>query len=256
MIHNKGKNEPIEGEYEVLGETEVKEPDVTQSFRKIKFDQRKVLATHIFLGANIVIWIVMSLFGLLFDLSTSQQLVLFGAKVNSLIAQGQLWRLVSAMFLHVNLIHLFFNSYALFLYGPIVERIYGRNRFITVYILSGIIGTLFSYVFNAQAAAGASGAIFGLMGSILYLRQHRKDFFQRMFGPGLIMIIVINLLYGLTQPGIDNWGHMGGLAGGYILGNALGLYGEKLFTPFKILIWAAIFIVVILGLFYGYGKYA
>jgi rhomboid protease GluP len=160
------------------------------------------------------------------------------------------------MFLHVNLIHLFFNSYALFIYGPIVEKIYGRSRFVAIYVVSGLIGTLFSYLFNPYPAAGASGAIFGLMGALLYLRQHRKDFFRRMFGPGLIMIIVINLMYGVTQPGIDNWGHMGGLAGGYVIGYGLGLYGEKLFAIRKILIWLSLIFVIILGLLYGHAKYA
>ncbi len=256
MNQNKGMNDPIEGEYEVLGETDVREADTISSSRKMKLDPNKVLVTYVFLAANIVIWLIMTLFGMLFDLGITHQLVLFGAKVNSLIAQGQTWRLLSAMFLHVNLIHLFFNSYALFIYGPIVEKIFGRMRFIAIYIVSGFIGTLFSYLFNPYPAAGASGAIFGLMGSILYLRQHRKDFFQRMFGPGLIMIIIINLMYGVTQPGIDNWGHMGGLAGGFVIGNGLGLYGEKLFALRKILIWAVVIFAIFLGLLYGHGKYA
>ena len=256
MDKNKDMNEPIEGEYQVLGETDVREADTMNTFRKIKLDPHKVFVTHIFLAANIVIWLIMSLFGWLYDLSVTNQLVLFGAKVNSLIAQGQAWRLLSAMFLHVNLIHLFFNSYALFIYGPIVEKIYGRARFVAIYLVAGLIGTLLSYLFNPHPAAGASGAIFGLMGSLLYLRQHRKDFFQRMFGPGLIMIIIINLMYGVTQPGIDNWGHMGGLAGGYVIGNALGLYGEKLIVGKKILIWFAVIFAIFLGLLYGHGKYA
>jgi rhomboid protease GluP len=256
MDQNKGMKESIEGEYEVLGEEVVREADTIDSFRKVTFDPHKILVTYVFLAANIVIWLIMSLFGLLFDLGVTHQLVLFGAKVNTLIAQGQIWRLLSAMFLHVNLIHLFFNSYALFIYGPIVEKIYGRSRFVAIYIVSGLIGTLFSYLFNPYPAAGASGAIFGLMGALLYLRQHRKDFFRRMFGPGLIMIIIINLMYGVTQPGIDNWGHMGGLAGGYIIGIGLGLYGEKLFAIRKILIWVAVIVAIFIGLMYGHGKYA
>jgi len=256
MNKNKDMNEPIEGEFQVLGETYVRETATINTFRKIKFDPHKVFVTHIFLTANIIIWLIMSLFGWLYDLNVTQQLVLFGAKVNSLIAQGQTWRLLSAMFLHVNLIHLFFNSYALFIYGPIVEKIYGRARFVAIYLVAGFIGTLLSYLFNPNPAAGASGAIFGLMGSLLYLRQHRKDFFQRMFGPGLIMIIIINLMYGVTQPGIDNWGHMGGLAGGYVIGNGLGLYGEKLIVGKKILIWLAVIFAIFLGLLYGHWKYA
>jgi len=255
MDRNKGMKEHIEGEYKVLSETDIKETDTLNYLRKVKFAPNKVSVTYVFLAANIIIWIVMSIFGILSDLSTTQQLVLFGAKVNQLIAQGQTWRLLSAMFLHVNLMHLFFNTYALFIYGPIVEKIYGRMKYLAIYLVAGFIGTLASYIFNPFPAAGASGAIFGLMGSLLYLRQHRKDFFKRTFGPGLIMIIAINLMYGITQPGIDNWGHMGGLAGGYVIGSGLGLYGEKLFNLKNVFIWIALIVAIILGLLYGHVKY-
>jgi len=256
MNQNKGTNEPIEGEFKVLSEIDVQHIDTTSSSRKIKLDPHRIFITHIFLASNVVIWLVMSLFGLIYELSVTHQLVLFGAKVNLLIAQGETWRLFTAMFLHVNLIHLFFNSYALFLYGPVVEKIYGRARFICIYLFSGLLGTLLSYLFYPNPAAGASGAIFGLMGSLLYLRQHRKTLFQRMFGPGLIIIIIINLMYGITQPGIDNWGHMGGLAGGYIIGNGLGLFGEKLLVPKKIVLWVVLVIMFLLGLLYGHAKYS
>jgi rhomboid protease GluP len=122
--------------------------------------------------------------------------------------------------------------------------------------LSGLMGSLFSYMFSPNPAAGASGAIFGLMGSLLYFRQRKKDLFRRIFGAGLLMIIAINLFYGMVQPNIDNWGHIGGLIGGYLVGNAIGLYKESRLDAKKLLVWALIAIIFLLGLRYGQAKYA
>ncbi|HOB20502.1 MAG TPA: rhomboid family intramembrane serine protease, partial [Candidatus Atribacteria bacterium] len=161
----------------------------------------------------------------------------------------------TAMFLHIGIMHLFFNSYALYASGPIVEKLYGKLRFVLVYIVSGLTGSLFSYVFSPYPAAGASGAIFGLMGSLLYFRRRRRDIYQRVFGPRLLMIIAINLFYGFVQPGIDNWGHIGGLVGGYLVGNATGLYKERGFGLRKLLIWLLLIAVFASGLYYGRIKY-
>jgi rhomboid protease GluP len=208
-----------------------------------------------FTRLNIAAFLLMSLFGLFFGLNQSEQLFLFGAKWNILIAYGQYWRLLTAMFLHVGIIHLFFNSYALYIYGPIVESLFGKAKFIVIYLASGLMGSLFSYIFSPNPSAGASGAIFGLMGSLLYFRQRKKDIFRRVFGPRLFMIIVINLFYGLTNTGIDNWGHIGGLIGGYLVGSAVGLIREKMYKPKKLLIWALIILTFVFGLRYGKEKY-
>ena len=199
----------------------------------------------------------MSLVGLFMGWSQSQQLYYFGAKVNVLIAQGEYWRLLTPMFLHVGLAHLFFNSYALYIYGPAVERLFGRIKFILVYLVSGLVGSLLSYLLSPNNAAGASGAIFGLMGSLLYFRKEKRNLFQRVFGPGLLMIIGINLLYGFIQPGIDNWGHIGGLVGGFLMGNGLGLYRER--NPNykkRILCWILIILIFVLGLGWGRMKHS
>ena len=157
----------------------------------------------------------MSFTGLIMRWNQSLQLLYFGAKVNELVAQGEYWRLFTAMFLHIGILHLFFNSYALYLYGPIVERLFGKIKFIILYIVSGLIGSLLSYLFSPNPSAGASGAIFGLMGSLLYFRREERGLFQRIFGPGLSDHIYKSV-YGFIQPGIDNWGHIGGLLGGFI----------------------------------------
>lgn len=251
------RKEPIEGEYEVIEEEGYEEdpfrPHGRQSY--VNLDRRSPYITYILLGLNILAYLIMSLVGFIYRLNQGEQLILFGAKVNILIAYGQYWRLLTAMFLHIGIAHLFFNSYALYIYGPIVESLFGKAKFIVVYLVSGLTGSLLSYMFSLSISAGASGAIFGLMGSLLYFRQRNKDVFQRVFGPRLFVIIGFNLFYGFASTGIDNWGHIGGLVGGYLVGKAIGLYKEPILQLKKIFIWILIFLLFFFGLRYGEGKY-
>lgn len=245
----------IEGEYEIIDEWDAGETYGNWRDRRVQLDPKPPYVTYAILGINIVVWLCMSLIGAIFGLNLNYQLLYFGAKVNELIVQGEYWRLFTAMFLHIGLMHLFFNSYALFIYGPTVEKLYGKIRFLSVYILSGLIGSLLSYLFSPNPAAGASGAIFGLMGSLLYFRQRKRHVFQQIFGAGLFIIIGINLMYGFIQPGIDNWGHIGGLIGGFLAGNAVGLYGERRLTKNKVVAWILIIAIFIVGIRLGEWKY-
>ena len=96
-------------------------------------------------------------------------LILFGAKYNPLILEGEWWRLITPMFLHIGLIHLVMNSFALYYLGTAVERIYGRYRFLFIYLFAGFAGTLASFLFSPDSiSAGASGGIFGLFGALLF----------------------------------------------------------------------------------------
>ena len=247
----------IEGEYEILEVRDAEEVYTRSKNQFIQTDIQPPYVTYAILGINIAAWILMSFVGLLMGWNQNAQLLYFGAKVNQLVAQGEYWRLFTAMFLHVGLMHLFFNSYALYLYGPAVEKLFGKIKFTLVYVVSGLMGSLLSYLFSPNPAAGASGAIFGLMGSLLYFRREKRSLFQRVFGPGLLMIIGINLIYGFIQPGIDNWGHIGGLLGGFLTGNALGLYRDrdKQYGK-KVLVWVLIILLFIFGLGYGKIKYS
>ncbi|WP_100406812.1 rhomboid family intramembrane serine protease [Bacillus solitudinis] len=143
-------------------------------------------------------------------------LIEFGAKYNPLILEGEWWRFISAMFLHIGLLHVVMNSLALFYLGSAVERIYGTSRFLVIYFLAGILGSISSFAFNEQVAAGASGAIFGCFGALLYFGTiHRKLFFRTM-GRNLIIILALNLIFGFSLPMIDNGAHLGGLVGGFL----------------------------------------
>jgi rhomboid protease GluP len=151
-------------------------------------------------------------------------LVRLGAKVSALITDGEYWRLVTAMFLHVGIMHLFFNGYALLAIGTELERLFGPMRFTVIYMLSGLLGNLASYAFSPNLAAGASGAIFGLIGALaafFTLHRERLGAWGRARLANIAFLIAINLFFGFTQPGIDNLAHLGGLLGGLGLGWAL-----------------------------------
>src|SRR5215467_141569 len=117
---------------------------------------RRPLFTYIFLGANIAIFLLMALAGG----STNQTtLMAFGVKSNPEIAQGQWWRFITPIFIHIGLLHLLFNSYALWIVGPQVEKLYGSPSFVVLYVLTGIAGVAGSYFYHPYSiSAGASGA--------------------------------------------------------------------------------------------------
>ncbi|WP_322487209.1 rhomboid family intramembrane serine protease [Chloroflexus sp.] len=152
-------------------------------------------------------------------------LVALGAKVNDRIANGEVWRLLTAVFLHANLIHIFFNGYALSVLGPEAERFYGHGRFLALYLLSGLGGSIASYALSPAPAVGASSAIFGLIGGLgifYYLNRQALGEFGRNQVRGIVAIAFINLLIGFAAQGvIDNWGHLGGLVSGVLIGMAL-----------------------------------
>jgi rhomboid protease GluP len=140
---------------------------------------------------------------------------MLGVKYNNGILHGQVWRLITPMFLHGSIPHILFNMYALFSLGTAIERYYGHARFLALYMLGGLGGNILSFLLTPNPSLGASTAIFGLIGAqAIFIYQNRFLFGKRagsMF-TNTIIIIVVNLFIGLA-PSIDNWGHLGGLIG-------------------------------------------
>ena len=215
--------------------------------------------TWVVLAANLLIWLAMEASG---GSTDTDVLVLFGAKVNFLITNGEVWRLFTAMFLHIGFWHLLVNAYSLYNMGTLLEPLLGTPRFVAVYVLSGLCGSLASYQFNPHAiSAGASGAIFGLVGAVgVFFFTHRKVFGEvstRMVS-NIAFIALINLAFGLRAGGVDNYGHMGGLAGGIVLGALLsprygGIFMDRpqLFVrdgnPLRAWLFALIFALALAG---------
>lgn len=174
-------------------------------------------ATYGLIGATLVVFFLQSLLG-------DNRVLEWGAKDNAAIAAGQVWRLLSPVFIHLGLIHFFVNMYSLYAIGPAVERFFGPYRMLVVYLLSGVGGVVLSMTFSANPSVGASGAIFGLLGALgAFLFVHRRTFgraatFQLR---QIVIVALLNLGLGLV-PGIDNWGHLGGLITGSCLTAAVG----------------------------------
>ena len=183
---------------------------------------RRPIVTYAFLGLNVVVWFATFAAGAGDD---TWVLVDFGAMFGPLIAEGQYWRLFTAMFLHHDLVHLAFNGFALFIFGRLVETTYGRARFVAIYILSGLAGGVLSYALSPiNIGVGASGAIFGVLGALAaFFASQRRTLgvmAQRNL-MGILALATINIFYGLATPGIDNWAHLGGLVAGFALGFVL-----------------------------------
>src|SRR5713226_3249953 len=180
---------------------------------------RRPTYTYVFFSLNIVVFLLMALAG---GSSNEPTLMAFGVKSNAEIAQGQWWRFVTPIFIHIGMLHLIFNSYALWIVGPQVEKLYGGARFVILYVLTGVAGVYGSYSYHPYTiSAGASGAIFGLFGVLLVFgfryRSSIPPFFKRAVGTGVLPVIVINLIIGFTIPAIDNSAHIGGLLAGAAL---------------------------------------
>jgi rhomboid protease GluP len=166
-------------------------------------------------------------------------LLTLGAKVGPLIDQGQYWRLLTAAFLHAGLTHLGFNMAALMTFGRLGEIIYGHIRFLAIYLESAIGSTTASYAFLPDLSVGASGALFGIAGGlVVFYAVNRK-----LAGPtgrsqlmGYLVLLGANVAFGVAQPGIDNYGHLGGLAMGALLGFCLAprLVGQTVMRPVPI----------------------
>jgi len=153
---------------------------------------------------------------------TSDIAAILGEKVNSMIRTGQVWRLITPVFLHdstlpYGLLHIGFNMYALFLYGRGLEARFGHWRFTLLYFLSAFAGNVFSFLLTPNPSLGASTAIFGLLAAEgMFVFQNRQLLGNRA-GRALMNVLYvagINLLIGFSTTGVDNFGHLGGLLGG------------------------------------------
>lgn len=171
-------------------------------------------------------------------------LIAYGAKLNALVNEGQWWRLVTPMFVHVNLLHLLVNMYSLWILGPYVEKLYGSAKFTVFWVVSGVgasVASYFSVVGPGTAlgpfgrflfrpdgpSAGASGSLFGLVGVLFVFgikyRHELPEGFKRAFGTGLLPMILLNLFIGYIGRGLfDNAAHLGGLVTGAALALVVG----------------------------------
>ena len=167
----------------------------------------------ILIAINLVIYIIGLIPGV------GDDIFYFGVSVNGLILEGEWWRIITSMFLHGGFMHVLLNMFSLFLFGPELEKIAGKTRFLAIYLLSGIGGGLATLLTQhaMYATVGASGAIFGIFGAyaaILYRYRHSMPQLRQVILP----IIIISVILTFLQPDVNEAGHIGGLATGFIIG--------------------------------------
>ena len=182
------------------------------------FKSKVPYVTYFLIIVNIIFFVVPLLLGVYNSALT------WGCIHGPSIRDGQYYRLLTGIFLHGSIWHIFFNCYALYVIGSQIESFLGKPKYIIIYFFSGIMGSLFSMIFGGSTPSiGASGAIFGLMGALLYFGYYYRVYLGNVLKSQIIPLILFNLVLGFLLPGVDNFGHIGGLLGGILITRALGI---------------------------------
>ncbi|MEA1853091.1 rhomboid family intramembrane serine protease [Cytobacillus sp. OWB-43] len=212
------------------------------------FNQGKPIFTYLFIVLQVLAFLWLEWKG---GSTNTSVLIESGAKYNPLILAGEWWRFFTPIILHIGFLHLLMNTLALFYLGSAVERIMGNTRFIVIYLLSGFMGSLLSFITSPNVSAGASGAIFGCFGALLFFGILKPKLFFRTMGMNIIVVLVFNLALGFMIPGIDNAGHIGGLIGGF-LATGIVLLPKKRNRIAQLLIACFTALLISGGLYYGF----
>ena len=212
------------------------------------FKPKKPVITYVLILINVLVFLI----SILFDMR--EEVILYGGNHRELIRLGDYYRLITSMFIHVDLLHLLCNCYSLYVVGNQIESFFGKTKYLIIYFGSGIIASLLSICFNTSFSIGASGAIFGLLGSILYFGYHYRLYLGNVLKTQIIPLIILNLLIGFASTGIDNAAHIGGLIGGILVSMICGLkYKSNKVERFNGILMTIILLSVIiyLGIFGG-----
>lgn len=191
------------------------------------FSKKRPIITYALLISNFILFITMILSGAnIFSVKPSV-LYEYGGLVNyeTMGSMAELYRLITSIFIHGGLMHLLFNMYALYIIGPQVESFFGKTKYLIIYLGSGIIGNLLSMLFQANnvVSIGASGAIFGLLGALVYFGYHYRVYFGNVIKSQIIPLIMLNIFLGFMLTGINMAAHLGGLLGGFLVTKAVGV---------------------------------
>ncbi len=234
--------------------------DIDELIRQREQEFRVVLkvktpvATYILIAINVMVFALIYFISMQTGNSYSRLLHTFGAKVNTRILAGEYWRLITPIFLHASVMHLAVNCYSLYALGVTAEKLFGRFRFLTVYLVAGVLGNIFSLMFSPNPGVGASGAIFGLLGTMLYFGLEKPALFRASFGRSILFSLLINLAYGFSNAGIDNFAHIGGLIGGFLASGIVAKTEKKRWYFNRYLYIAVTLLLIVSGLAYGFNS--
>lgn len=184
------------------------------------FKKKLPIITYILIAINIFMFLFINVVGNSEETST---LINYGGLHSSLVKIGEYYRLITCSFLHIDIFHLGFNMYALYIVGSQLESFYGKTKYILIYLFSALMGSLFSCLFTDAVSVGASGAIFGLFGALIYFGNQYKAYLGSVIHSQIIPLLLFNFALGFMIDGIDISAHIGGLIGGYLISMALGV---------------------------------
>ena len=195
------------------------------------FKPKRPYVTYVILAINLIIFGLTVLYnirhgnGLIDSIVSNSKgaLKYFGGLEPSLVRGGDYYRLITSAFNHIGILHLLFNSYALYIIGSQLESYIGKAKYAIIYFASAILGNLLSLALVKGWSAGASGAIFGLLGALLYFGYHYRVYLGTVIRSQIIPLILMNLTIGFLMPEINNAAHIGGLIGGFLTLQALGV---------------------------------
>lgn len=212
------------------------------------FSIKKPIITYTIMVICTILYILTSLYSSSFIEQKLSVLYDFGGLVNfDMLNRNpfELYRLVSSVFLHGSILHFLCNMISLYVIGSQLESFFGKVKYTIIFILSGVIGNLLTLIFlqNGVITIGASGAIFGLLGALLYFGYHYRVYLSGVMRTQIIPIIILNLFIGVVSQGINNFAHIGGLIGGFLVAKTVGVkYKSSKFDMINGLIMTLIFI--------------
>lgn len=195
------------------------------------FRPKKIIFTNILIAACIIMFVITCIIDGIGALSgvTVASAIKLGANNVQLLQAGEIWRLLTHAFLHSSIMHLAINMYSLYVLGRQIETFMGKWKFLIIYLVSAITGGLLSAVLGSETvvSVGASGAIFGLAGALLYFGYHYRNYLGTAIKKQIFPVIVMNLIIGFMSTGIDNFAHIGGILGGIFTCMAVGVEGRS-----------------------------
>lgn len=199
--------------------------------------------SYYLVAVNVVVFLLLHLTNILIE---NRWWLAHFAKISYNISMDhEYYRLFTAIFTHESISHLLFNCMALIILGKPIEIIFGKSKFLIIFLVAGLFGSLSSFIFSESISIGASGGIFGMFGVHLYLLKKNSTTYFKVFGKDFLQLLLINVIIGFVIPNIDYWGHFGGILGGFLATLSLGLTHQiKLNKMFFISIIGTIIIFV------------
>ena len=196
--------------------------DINMKNNKENMEDEKILEPKKPIVTFIIIGILVLMFLMQFVFTPIELLYYLGVQ-KDLVRYGEIYRLLTGAFLHLDILHLLCNLYALYVVGKLSESYFGKWKFTLIYLFSALTGSLLSIAMGDSFSIGASGAIFGILGSLLYFGYHYRVYFGNVLLKQIVPVIIFNLAIGFMIDDIDNFAHIGGLIGGLLISKAVGI---------------------------------